>query len=172
VNPNNDGNPVFFMSPFGHPMMGMGPREQHNPATDTFVPPRVEKAMEFVQMMMSKQQIRPAANDISIEQIPGQKLSHEEANTLAQACNYLTRYFEGDAALDVWERMRVKSIRTKMTPGVTTGRVINCIVCDPRRANPDCILCHGAGTILCTPMHALSLAQESPPEQPPTEEPG
>lgn len=141
----NGAHPFGGMPPWAW-MMNQGPTQVQIP--DIIVPARVNKAMEFFAIVSQKTATRAAMNDMYIEQIPGQKLTDEEANALATACNLLCSYFSGKLNPDVWESVRVDAARKHVETGGMTGRLLHCIGCQPGPPRPGCPLCQGTGRIM------------------------
>lgn len=77
------------------------------------VPPRVCVAMEFLNRLTAKTAIVPLPNymgdgKLDYTPIDGQRLSDEEANAQATACNLLSRYFAGDLPDSPWDKPDAK----------------------------------------------------------------
>lgn len=136
---------AWFMQP------GLQQQQQSTPLLpDIIVPARVDKALEFLAILSQKTMCRAAANDISIEILPGQILSDEEANAQATACNLLSKYFAGGLTPDVWEEIKVRAAQHQADHINTTGHLLHCIACQPGPPRADCPICSGSGRILVT----------------------
>lgn len=116
-------------------------------APEVLLPPRVQKAMQFVDMMTRKTQTGAAVSESMIELIDGQKLQDEEGAALATACNLLNEYFAGKLQPDVWELLAIEKDNKPPQRRV----MIFCISCGRGPADPACQICHGAGNIYVTP---------------------
>lgn len=129
--------------------MAQEPMQAAPRVPDIVVPARVVKAMEFLNTVTAKTAARAAANEMSIETIPGQKLSPEEENAQSAALNCLTHYFDGRLKMDEWEQLRHDAIKKQAETGVKKGTLCNCLMCGGlRRPKKDCPLCEGSGTVL------------------------
>lgn len=147
------GSPYGMMPPWWMmPPHMMGQQQQQVSIPDIIVPARVNKAMEFLSLLTQKTSTRAAVNDISIEQIHGQKLSSEELNAQATACNLLSSYFAGKLTPDIWEGIKVDAARKHVENGGIAGRLVHCIACAPNPPSPECPFCRGSGRIMITAM--------------------
>ena len=142
----------FMMTPWGQMIMMPEQQEIRQPVPDIMVPARVRIAMDFLQTLTIKQMTRAAVYESGAEQIPGQKLSDEEADAQATACNLLSQYFAGKLSPDEWERIKVDALKKQAEQGEQKnqkGMVLNCVMCSNRRSpRKDCPLCEGSGIIL------------------------
>lgn len=139
------GNPFFFM-----PMMGPTP-EYGRPESipDIVVPARINKAMEFLELMAMKTQTRAAVSENQIQQIEGQKLTVEEMTAQATACNLLNQYFAGQLPVDKWEEVRLTALQQKVENRKKTNRpmkILRCMACGG--SDKNCPLCEGTGTLI------------------------
>ena len=134
---NQHQGPMMF--PMMFPMMSQGQEHRDHP------PARVRLALEFLQHLSFKTMSRCAVNDISIEEIPGQKLTEHERSAEVYACRALGSYFQGNLTPDVYERER--SVQVPGQPGI----YIRCPVCPPSGSNPGCNFCKGNGHVVIYP---------------------
>jgi hypothetical protein len=137
-------------------MPGMQPfmqQHQQHGIPDIVVPARVNKALEFFSMVTHKTATRAVANDLAIEQIPGQKLTDEEANAMATACNLLSRYFSGTLPPDIWEEIRIRAVHRRPDGD---SKIMNCPVCVQNgQIDSMCSTCGGSGKIMITGMGSM-----------------
>lgn len=148
--PFGGGMPQFMFLPWGG---GPEHHHDHNAPPDIIVPARINKAMEFLQLLSSKTMKRAAASDSSVIEIDGQTLSEEELNAQATACDLLSKYFAGKLQPDVWERLRYDALEQRVKTGGREGMVIRCIGCQHSpMPNPSCELCKGSGKVIVMPM--------------------
>lgn len=145
-----------FMMPF---MNQEDPRR--NPADDAFVPPRINKAMEFLELLAMKRRVTAAGSDHQIETIEQDPLCPEEENARDSALQCLAKYFEGKLDQNVWEDLRLKSIQNKVEQekqspaGLPEGvhvqmtRICSCPACHGN--NPQCDMCDGCGKLVFEP---------------------
>ena len=153
---NGQGHQQGFM-PF--PFFGSWPPfQQPQQIAEAGQPPaRVRIALEFLTNLSSKTMLRAAANDLSIEVIPGQDLTSNEKDAQLAACDMLADYFGGRLKQDIWEKaefdMTLRRIGSSEMPGV----IIRCVLCAPGPGRVDCGLCRGTGSLLIFP----SLSQPS-----------
>ena len=150
--------PPFFMMPYG---MGMPPQFMMdgggNPRVpEIIVPPRVEKAMQFLNLLSQKTSPQVAATDHNIQEIEGQKLTEEEANAQATACNLLNEYFGGKLQPGSWEQLKSDAIKRQARRGKRkkngpdkVSSILHCPMCGGGKK--DCQLCQGSGTVFFTP---------------------
>lgn len=144
---NSMGGGGFMMMPMMSPFPQEPPQQQQAP--DIVVPARVRIAMEFLQSLTIKTMTRAAVSENQIDQIDGQKLTEEESNTQATACNLLGKYFAGRLEADSWEKIRVDALKKQNDGKNPRGMVLNCVMCGTsRRPRKDCPLCEGSGVIL------------------------
>lgn len=129
-------NPQFLM-PFFPPQM-QEPDRRVNQA-----PVRVVTAMEFLRNLTNKTESQFAVNGMTIEEIPGQKLTDEEMIAQATACNLLNDYFGGRLKADEWE----KAAQAKSKPTIQLP-CPKCLSKDSVVPGEVCELCHGVGTIV------------------------
>lgn len=85
------------------------PRPARKP--EMSVPPRVEKALQFLDALTDKTATTAVASENSIEQIPGQQLTDEEIMAQATACNLLTKYFAGQLKPDRLEKLKMQKMK-------------------------------------------------------------
>lgn len=137
-------------SSFQFPMIPMPMMSPHR-SQDVLPPARVRAALEFLTDLTFKTMPRVAVNDISIEEIEGQRLSQHEARAQQNACNMLCDYFTGSLAPDFWEREKIRLENANVNGMSGPGTVIRCLACSPGPPRPDCHLCKGGGTILVFP---------------------
>jgi hypothetical protein len=143
----------FMMSYPGSFGGGMNPYQR---GPEIVVPARVDKAMEFLQLMTAKVMPRAAATDHSIEQLPVPKLTTEEESCHATACNLLSTYFDGKLKPDEWEKTRLEADKKMLDTGGKKATLLTCFACmssnGPHAApNPKCQLCEGTGKIMVSP---------------------
>lgn len=112
-------------------------------------PARIHAALEYLQYCMLKQLSRAAVNDISIEVIPGQKLSTAEANAQASAANLLSAYFQGRMAINFWERLEASQLEREAPQGTAT--TLHCPSCFGSSPKRNCPICRGTGNIIAYP---------------------
>jgi hypothetical protein len=151
----NNEQPFFMGMPMG---MGMqfAPSEPQQRIDEIVVPPRIDKAMQFLNMLNRKTEVQVAASEHEIREVEGQKLTEEELTAQATACNLLNQYFAGQLAPDGWEKLKVeaikrKNIRKKKSQDRAVGSVINCPICGGGKVRKDCPLCEGTTTIVVYP---------------------
>lgn len=152
---NNPGGPFSFMPmPFGfNPFAALQQQQQvQSPVTHGPPPARVRVALEFLTDLTVKGMTRAAANDISIELIPGQKLSMDEVEAQKAACACLKEYFAGRTRPDRYEQIAQKKIETRTLANGKPGMILQCIGCAamPNKM-PYCKVCHGTGEIMVFP---------------------
>ena len=145
--------------PFLMPFMNQeDPRR--NPADDAFVPPRINKAIEFLELLALKRRVTAAGSDHQIETIEQDKLCPEEEGARDAALQCLAKYFDGRLEQNVWEDLRLQSIKGKLeqeqrNPGLPEGvhvqmtRMCTCPSCGGN--NPQCSMCDGCGQLVFEP---------------------
>lgn len=150
-----NGIPPFLM-PF---MQQEDPRR--NPADDAFVPPRINKAMEFLELLAMKRRKMAAATDHQVEVIDQDELNPEEELTQTAALQCLANYFDGKLENNTWEELRLQSIKDKMEqekkkskgPLIQMTRVCTCPACG---GNDDsCGMCDGCGQLVFEPASGM-----------------
>lgn len=148
--------PFFMMQPMGMmPHMMMDQPQSRVP--EIVVPPRVEKALQFLNLLTQKTSPQVAATEHHIEEIKGQQLTDEEAAAQATACQLLNQYFAGKLQPDTWESLKVEAIkrqnrRKKKGIDKRPSSVIHCPMCGVGgRPKKDCPMCSGAGTVFVSP---------------------
>jgi hypothetical protein len=129
----NEQQPSFVPVPI-MPWMQQGHSSEETP------PARIRVAMEFLNSLTMKTMRRPYGNNMTIDVIPGQKLTKAELNTQATAANLLNDYFTGKMQPAQWEEQQEQGC----------GTVLRCFACYPG-PKPECALCHGAGLLLVYP---------------------
>ncbi len=149
---------------WGYPPMWQQPQQDRPPIPEIVVPGRVDQAMAFLELMTIKTSKRAVANDISIEVIPGQTLTPAEDDTMIAACELIKRYFNGKLPVDIWEEVKLKALHKQQNMIGKTGRLLNCIACDPGPPNPKCPLCSGTGRVLVVPVGPNDIMSEQPVE--------
>ena len=119
------------------------------PETGVIVPARVNKAMEFLDMLIGKQMDRAAGGDSGLQIISGLKLTPEEEATKHVALDMLAQYFQGTLQPDAWETMKQNKMKPKRQRNI--GKTLSCPQCEgvPGR---KCELCNGYGLIKITPV--------------------
>ncbi len=127
-------HPIMEMLPFLVPKPGL-----HAPA-------RVLAAMEYLRDLTVKTMDRAAISDVSIEVLPGSKLSECELDTRVAACSVLQDYFLGRLAPSQQE-----ALDHKEDEEADIGGTMRCLACDPRKTTPNCIYCKGSGFIFVLP---------------------
>ena len=171
----NGRNAPPYMNPWFFPPWMQQPQEQQQMRIpDIIVPARVDKALEFVALLTQKTMTRAAVNDSDIREIFGQKLTDEESVAHATACNLLTRYFAGKLQPDVWEEVKVSAIKKQNDLQGRTGRVLNCIACQPGTPAKGCPLCNGTGRVLVMSIGSQEQLESAnnPGSEPPPPTPG
>jgi len=126
-------------------------------------PLRVQVALEYITLMANKAASRIAANDLKIEEIPGQKLTKAELNTQTTAAHILNEYFLGKLPLDRFEKRdakkKIPAITIEMDDeedepeerdGGTTMPCFECVVAHGA-VNPQCERCKGKGNLIFFP---------------------
>lgn len=141
MNPHGQGFQMFAVPPW---MFGGQPQQ----AQQDRVPRRVAVAMDLLQHFTIKTMTRGIANDVSIQEIEGQRLEVEETEAHLTACKLLTQYMKGDYKPTTEERKEVKSV----------GSIISCPQCGASGRVPSsqksanaCPLCKGTGYLSVTP---------------------
>lgn len=114
-------------------------------------PVRVQVAVAVLRELTGKTRSTCAINDLSIEIIDGQKLTHAEANLQASAANFLTDYLKGKDGCDKWEKEKVR-VTYEMNESCH-GTILNCFSCAslPQPLS-TCKFCKGTGTVLVSPV--------------------
>ncbi len=110
------------------------------------VPPRVQIAMEFLRRLTDKTATiaMPTYSSERVEFTPidGQRLSDEEANAQATACNLLSQYFAGQLSRSEWDDSEIQSSNLH-------NLKVKCPAC---RSNPIhvtmCEICGGVGEVM------------------------
>ncbi len=155
--PDAQGQPPFM------PMfIGMNAPPQQISSSLAGPPARVRAAMALLSDFCDKTRSRIAANDISIEEFPGQKLSMSELRTQEVACDMLCSYFRGRLEPDWFELGHtVQQGVLQSTEGVygkekpVDGIVTVCMFClkdDPEGVpGANCKWCLGTGKLLVSP---------------------
>ncbi|CAE7860290.1 nadE [Symbiodinium microadriaticum] len=172
------GNIPPFMMPF---MEQQDPRR--SPADDAFVPPRVNKALEFLELLaMMRQRKVPAATDHQVEIVEQDPLAPEEEATQTAALQCLANYFDGKLQHNVWEELRFKSLQNQEAverqsramppqqgPEVTMTRLMSCPACAGKSEEETaaCDMCDGEGQLIFEPAKmsgedAMSIVQNMP----------
>jgi hypothetical protein len=139
------------MFPWMMPGPWMG-QEQQPQRFDAQVPVRVLKAMEFLEMLTEKTMDRPVANEMSIQTVPGQKLTTEEETVQCTALSLLNKYFAGQLPPDQYERVRLDAMQSqqrRMQMDNKKFMLIQCVKCGTNPV-PTCQLCEGTGAMLVT----------------------
>lgn len=153
--------PAFaFVSPFAHPPYYNEERSRP-PWLQNETPARVNVAMSFLMNLTFKTMTRAAVNDISIQLIPGEKLTKEESIAQANACHMLSDYFTGNMNPDIWEEqflknaMPKKPINPKELDPRAAGVIVPCPAClnQSGRIQADCNLCGGSGHLITVPVN-------------------
>lgn len=127
--------------------------EESRSNTEIPVPPRVIKAMEFLQALNNKAATQAVANGLNIEQIPGQKLSEEEETTKITACNLINQYFAGQLQPDTWEKLYIEDVKDRRQEKRQEKTEVQaaaalCPACpDLNSPNMNCPLCRGRGIV-------------------------
>ncbi len=137
------------------PIMVLEQPRQHNAQRDiVMVPARVDKAMEFLHLMMAKQTDKPTGGDQG-HTIDGLKLTDEESIASATACNLLNKYFAGQLPADDWDKLRLRKAKAKKRRVKRyCGKAMSCPNCNGSKGHKDCGLCNGAGRILINPLES------------------
>lgn len=121
---------------------------------DLVIPVRVEKAMEFLELMFRKTMERAIASEHQVVHLDGQKLIPEEENTQTAALQLLQKYFDGKLPRDPWEDLRYAAISQRLQmAGRQDGSVIFCVFCGGKPPHPQCSYCHGQGRLLVFPVY-------------------
>lgn len=155
------------MPPMMLPFMG----EQNSSASkDAFVPPRIDKAMEFLELMALKQRKVPLTNEMGnvTDTIDGHELKPEEESTETAALQCLMKYFDGDLENNQWEEIRYSTLKNEEIidlaeraaeraaaksmlpmPGGIGGsgiqKTMKCPSC--KGQDEECPICEGSGAI-------------------------
>jgi len=133
---------------------------RRSPADDAFVPPRINKAIEFLELMALKRRRQAAASDHQMEVIEPDNLCAEEEAARDSALQCLAKYFDGKLENNVWEELRLQSIKQKVEHegqcghGVSggVGRMMSCPACHQSpQPDPNCSLCEGCGHLMVQP---------------------
>ena len=152
-----------FMFPF---MQGQEDRH-HSAEEDAFVPPRINKAMQFLDLLASKRRSQAAASDHTIEVIEQDKLCPEEEAARDAALQCLGRYFDGKMEQNEWEKLRYEALTAKVKqdaerPSQSSGpmmtRMMTCPQCKGQRQDSegtDCDMCDGGGSIAFEPAQSM-----------------
>ncbi len=127
---------------------GWQPPASLAPAHSAAPPARVRFALELLQHLTHKTTSRAAANDISIEILPGQVLTREESLAQTNACRLLSDYFTGNLGPSEWEQRTEESDPPTRRPGM----IVRCFVCAPNPPQATCVLCKGSGELLVFPV--------------------
>ena len=115
------------------------------------VPARINKALEFLGMLQTKQMNRAAVAESQIQIIDGQKLTEEETATQCTALNLLNQYFAGKLQPDAWEAIKVEALtnRNKNKKAISGKlRALACPACGGNPGDQNCPLCEGKGTLV------------------------
>ena len=145
--------------PFLMPFMNEGDNRR-SPADDAFVPPRINKAMEFLELLAMKRRVTAAGSDHQIETIEQDPLCAEEEGARDAALQCLAKYFDGRLEQNVWEDLRLQSIKSKVEreqqqPNLPEGvhvsmtRMCTCPQCGGN--DPTCNMCDGCGQLVFEP---------------------
>lgn len=146
---SNQQPPPFFPFPVMMPQQGY--QSQVNvPMLGNEAPARVRVAVDFLLNLSYKTMPRAAANDISIEVIPGQDLTASELRTQDAACEMLYDYFGGKMKGSDWERKFLDRSRPQELDG-PAGSLVDCSRCNGRTGNTECGICHGHGCVKVIP---------------------
>lgn len=133
--------PFPLMQMMGGNMQPQGPHEEE--------PARVRVAVELLNALTFKTMDRAAVNDVSVEVLEGQKLTHYEALLQSSACDFLRDYISGKYKLDSREKIAESLKYASVMDG--PGTFIRCFACSPGPASPKCPFCHGVGTVIVYP---------------------
>lgn len=144
---NPQQGPFGFMMPVG---FGQPPQQQTILSRDN-VPARIKCAVEVLEMLTEKTEedlafSTSAAGGTDFERIPGQKLTAEEENLQATACNMLAKYLDGT----------LKATEAERTKG-EQWQCMGCPFCGGGGRGPDgkkCAICSGGGSIAVAPIHS------------------
>lgn len=135
---------------------GLMPQQQTQVQTDFPVPSRVEKAMQFLDLLNSHTRSYVATNEMSIEKFKGRDLTGEERDTKDSALMVLRQYFEGKIGLDPWEKLRYEALTSRgafqkamMNRNMPTA-TMPCPQCKGARGQ-QCQLCLGCGQVALSP---------------------
>lgn len=141
MNPNQPGIPGFMPFPFIVPQQ---------PVPTNQAPARVLAAMSFLQDLTLKTMVRAAVdNHGSLQEVPGQKLSKEEQDAQAAACQLLADYFRTSYDLDQWENKQVgDACENPAVPSDRRGLLVNCFACPANNPRDGCMFCKGTGAVL------------------------
>lgn len=135
--------------PHGMPMIfGLPVPQQREMA-----PARVIVALNLLDSLTRKTEGEVAIWDTGSERYDGQRLTEEELNLQATACNLVTAYLNGTYKQTDLEKRH----NAKQAPAAGPGRIIGCVGCGGQRHQPDnpnepCVLCGGTAFILITPV--------------------
>lgn len=152
ANNQNQGPFSFMPLPFNPFPFIQQPSIPQQPVTHGPPPARVRVALEFLMDLTVKGMTRAAANDLAIELIPGQQLSHDEKEAQKAACACLKEYFAGKTKPDAYEKIAERKFEKKTLADGKPGLVLTCIGCGgqiPKMYN--CTICKGAGEIMVFP---------------------
>lgn len=132
------------------PLLVTGNQPAAEPHRDAdAVPARVRVAADYLKALTWKTQAFPAANDVAIEVVPGQRLTADEEAAQTAAANLLEHYFKGDLPASEPEAL---ALRQAADPDKRAmGTLIHCMNCNGHRGNSGCKLCRGCGGLLVYP---------------------
>jgi hypothetical protein len=137
----------FFIMPQPHQQPPQQPIREH-------VPSRVFAALTCMEHLTKKAEFDIAIWESGSTCYDGMKLTDEELNLQAKACNLLISYIDGTFKLTEEE----KKHRAKQQAQATgPGQILHCLGCartgvDPENRNQPCPLCRGKRYILVTPV--------------------
>jgi len=144
--------------------------EQNQKApSDNFVPPRINKAIEFLELLSLKRRRQAAATDHQMEVIEPDDLCAEEEVTRDSALQCLAKYFDGKLENNNWEELSFQSIKNKTSQrnqGPILTRVCSCPACNGK--DKSCAMCEGHGKLVFEPAsnlpEGLNFNADSSPE--------
>lgn len=123
---------------------------------DNFVPPRINKAIEFLELVALKRRRQAAATEHQMEIIEPDNLCAEEEATRDSALQCLTKYFDGKLENNAWEELSFKSTQNKIkqkAQGPILTRVCICPACNGK--DKSCQMCEGHGKLIFEPASNL-----------------
>lgn len=169
------GMPPFLFPFFGGP----GPEDDRPPmyssAEEGYIPPRVLKAMEFLEMMWGMRVRKlPAASDNQVIEIDQPELTGSEQHARDCALQLMAAWFDNKLEPNEWEKLRMESINAKLQhmkermesqkkgggKKGQIGSVIRCFACNPSQPHPNCMICGGHGKVLVQQLFGDDLTGE------------
>ena len=142
------GVPMFFGMPVPQP-------QQPRPEAREQVPTRVAVSVVVLEHLTRKADFEIAIWESGSERYDGMKLTDEELNLQAKACNLLISYIDGSYK-PTKDEEKVRASKSAQAAG--PGRIIGCVGCGGRGTQPEddrqpCVLCHGSRYTLITPVN-------------------